>query len=155
MSSLDNRFICFRLEKEHYASPLLEVKEVLGVPEITPVPQAPSYFLGIINLRGQVISVIDLRMKFGLKPNKTTETCVIIFEYPGFCVGAVVDEVESVFSVKDGELKPPPLNYDGKKKEYLVGVINRGEKLVLALDISRALDLKDTVLTKNLAQKAA
>ncbi len=75
---IENRFLCFSLGNEHYAIPLLTVKEVIAPPETTPVPQTPAYFKGIMNLRGQVISVIDLRTKLGIKPLQSAENAVII-----------------------------------------------------------------------------
>lgn len=155
MSQFENRFLCFRLDQELYAAPLLEVKEVLGIPEITPIPQVPSHFLGIMNLRGQVISVIDLRLKFGLKANRLAETCIIIFEYSTFSVGVVVDEVKSVLSLQQGELCPPPEAKQSKKAEFITGIINRDNEMILTLDIVKALDLKDEATNKALAKQSA
>ncbi len=155
MSKAENRLLCFRLAEELYAAPLSEVKEVLGVPEITPIPQVPAYFLGIMNLRGQVISVIDLRAKFGLKAGRHSETCVIIFEYPAFSVGVVVDEVKSVLTIEPGELCPAPESKHTKKAEFITGVVSRGDDMVLTLDIVRALDLKEEAMVKAITQNAA
>ncbi|MFN7729925.1 MAG: chemotaxis protein CheW [Bdellovibrio sp.] len=155
MSKLEDRFLCFRLENEDYAAPLLEVKEVLGIPEITPIPQMPSYFLGIMNLRGQVISVVDLRLKFGLKANRLGETCIIIFEYPAFSVGVVVDEVKSVLSPQAGELCAPPDTQKSKKVDFVTGIINRGDQMILTIDVVKALDLKNEAIQNNLSRRAA
>lgn len=154
MNQFENRFLCFRLDSELYAAPLLEVKEVLGIPEITPIPQVPSHFLGIMNLRGQVISVIDLRLKFGLKANRLGETCIIIFEYTSFSVGVVVDEVKSVLSLQPGELCAPPEAKQTKKAEFITGIINRENQMILTLDIVKALDLKDEAINKILTKQA-
>lgn len=155
MSQFENRYLCFRLDHEIYAAPLLDVKEVIGIPEITPIPQVPAYFLGIMNLRGQVISVVDLRLKFGLKATKQGETCIIIFEYSTFSVGVIVDEVSSVLSLKPGELCAPPDSKHTKKNEFITGVINRDGKMILSLDIVRALDLNDHSVNKMVSQRAA
>jgi purine-binding chemotaxis protein CheW len=155
MSQFENRFLCFRLEKELYAAPLLEVKEVLGIPEITPIPQVPSHFLGIMNLRGQVISVIDLRLKFGLKANRQTETCIIIFEYNSLSVGVVVDEVKSVLSLQSEELCAPPETKQTKKIDFVTGIINRDNQMILTLDIAKSLDLKDEATQKILSKQVA
>lgn len=154
MNPSENRYLCFRLDDELYGAPLLEVKEVLGIPEITPIPQVPTYFLGIMNLRGQVISVIDLRLKFGLRAQKLAETCIIIFEYPAFSIGVVVDEVHSVLSIKPGELCAPPEAKQTKKTEFITGIINHDKKMILTLDIIKALDLKDDA-TKILKHQSA
>jgi purine-binding chemotaxis protein CheW len=155
MSQFENRYLRFRLDKEVYAAPLLDVKEVIGIPEITPIPQVPSYFLGIMNLRGQVITVVDLRLKFGLKATRLGETCIIIFEYSNFSVGVIVDEVSSVLSLKPGEMCPPPDSKHTKKNEFITGVINRDGQMILSLDIVRALDLKDELVSKIMNQRAA
>ena len=155
MSQFENRLLCFRLDQEDYAAPLLEVKEVLGIPEITPIPQVPAHFLGIMNLRGQVISVVDLRIKFGLKSTRQPETCIIIFEYPAFSVGVVVDEVKSVLSLQPGELCPPPEAKHSKKVEFITGIVNREGHMILTLDIVKALDLKDENLQAHLLKKSA
>lgn len=139
-----NRFLCFRLENENYALPLADVKEVLAIPDITPIPQVPNYFLGIMNLRGQVISVIDLRLKIGLKGAKSAETCIIIIEHGETCVGIVVDEVRSVMTLQEGDLKPAPDMGGAKRAQYITGVVNRDEELILTLDIARALDLQNS-----------
>lgn len=154
MNPSENRYLCFRLDDELYGAPLLEVKEVLGIPEITPIPQAPSFYLGIMNLRGQVITVVDLRLKFGLRAQKLEETCIIIFEYSTFSIGVVVDEVHSVIAVKQGELCAPPEAKHSKKDEFISGIINHGKKMILTIDIIKALDLKDDA-TKNLKNQSA
>ena len=82
------RFLCFSLGAEEYAIPLLVVREVIAMPEYTPVPYTPPYFLGIMNLRGQVISVMDLRQKLGLKPRSDAETTVIICDLNGISLAA-------------------------------------------------------------------
>ena len=155
MSQFENRYLCFRLDREIYAAPLLDVKEVIGIPEITPIPQVAPHFLGIMNLRGQVISVVDLRLKFGLKTARLAETCIIIFEYSAFSVGVVVDEVSSVLSVEPGDLCAPPDAKHTKKDEFITGVINRDNRMILTLDIVRALDLKEETMKKILDKRAA
>lgn len=155
MSKSENRFLCFRLDQELYAAPLLEVKEVLGIPEIAPIPQVPAYFLGIMNLRGQVISVVDLRIKFGLKANHFSETCIIIFEYSSFSIGVVVDEVKSVISIQPEELCPPPDTQQTKKADFINGIINQDKNIILTLDVVKALDLKDEAHSKILLKQTA
>lgn len=147
-----SRFLVFSLGGEEYAVPLLTVKEVIAVPDLTPLPQTPPHFLGIMNLRGQVISVIDMRIKLGMKPTSTTETVVIICDIGPRGVGIVVDRVDSVFSIQESEIQPRPA-FDGKKNsEYLTGVVQQDKRLILLLDIFKALDAQDKAA---LAQRAA
>src|SRR4051812_41249332 len=99
-----NRFLSFSLGNEEYGVPLLAVKEVIAMPEITPIPYTPSYFLGIMNLRGQVISVMDLRQKLGVKPSQSSETAVIICDLNSLSIGVVVDSINSVLNPVEAEL---------------------------------------------------
>src|SRR5688500_4394511 len=99
-----NRYICFSLGDENFAIPLLAVREVIGVPEVTPIPQTPAYFLGIMNLRGLVISVMDLRTKLGIKPKGGTEETVMILDLGNFNLGVLVDQVTQVVEVDEKTL---------------------------------------------------
>ena len=107
-SGESQRFLCFRLGEEDYAVPLLSVKEVIAMPDTTPIPNTPPHFLGIMNLRGQVISIIDLRTKFGFKSEKSTENCVIICDFGGISLGVVVSAVENVLAVAPKDIGPRP-----------------------------------------------
>lgn len=117
---IDNsRYLCFNLGKEEFAIPLLSIKEVIGIPEITSVPQSPSHFLGIMNLRGQVISVMDLRQKLGIKNSKTDETSVIILDLGANQLGVVVDQVNSVQLLTKEEISEKPVVDNSKVHEYI------------------------------------
>ena len=149
------RFLVFALGEEEYAIPLLSVKEVIALPEFTKIPQTPSHFLGIMNLRGQVISVMDLRLKFGIKAATTSETVVIICDLPPLCLGIVVNRVDSVLSIPETEIQPRP-EFDGKKNvQYVTGVTRKDKKLVLLLDIASALDVQDRVAMKDSLKHSA
>ena len=139
------RYLCFNLGVEEFAIPLLSVREVLGVPETTPIPQSPSHFLGIMNLRGQVVTVIDLRTKLGIKPVASEETAVIILDFERHSLGVVVDRVSSVQTVLPNESVAKPSLEQTKSNEYVVGVFKRTEHLILILDIAKALSVEDRV----------
>lgn len=151
------RFLAFTLCQEEYAVPLLKVKEVIALTEITPVPYAPSHFKGIMNLRGQVISVIDLRLKFRMSKAETThETAIIILDLNPLSFGVIVDSIDSVLAVERGDLRPPPDVESQVKSDYIMGVTRKDNKLVLILDIDRTLSLEDLkALKKSPATKAA
>lgn len=137
------RFLGFSLGEEDYGIPLLKVREVIGVPEITPVPQSPKHFLGIMNLRGQVISIIDLRTKLAITPRKAAETAVVICDIGGAHLGIVVDSVNQVYSpTKEGITEKPEIQ-NSKANGYVTGVYRFEKKLVLLLDIARTLDMDD------------
>jgi len=138
-----NRYISFSLGSEEYAIPLLDVREVIAVPETTPVPFTPAHFLGIMNLRGQVISVIDLRTKFGIKPAASPENAVIICDIGSTCLGVLVDSINSVVSPDDGELSGKPEIESSKSTEYIQLVYRKGDRLVLIIDLKKALSGED------------
>jgi purine-binding chemotaxis protein CheW len=150
------RYLCFGLGQEEYAIPLLVVKEVIGVPEVTPIPQTPSHFLGIMNLRGNVISIMDLRHKLGIKPSQSEETTVVILDFGDYNLGVVVDRVNAVISLASENISPKPVVESSKATDYLTGVFRKGEQLVLLLDIARALSVEDrSAISKKQAHAAA
>jgi purine-binding chemotaxis protein CheW len=140
------RYLCFNLGPETYAMPLLSVKEVIAPPEITPVPQTPNYFLGIMNLRGQVISVIDLRIKLSIKPTQAAETAIIICDMKPNSMGVVVDSINSVLNPKPEDMSGKPQIQSTKTTEYILGVFRHAEKLVLMIDIAKTLSMGDLQL---------
>ena len=151
------RYLCFDLGSREFAIPLLSAKEVIGVPDVTAVPQSPAHFLGIMNLRGNVISVMDLRVKLGVKPNATgaNENTVIILDLGDYNLGVVVDRVNSVQTVDKEHVSDPPVVETATKSEYITGVFRKEEKLILMLDISRALSVEDRSVIKPKSVKAA
>ena len=145
---IDNsRYLCFTLGKEEFAIPLLSIKEVIGMPEVTPIPQAPNFLLGIMNLRGQVISIMDLRVKLGIKPTTTEETSVIILDFGSSQLGAVVDKVNSVQLLTKDDVAEKPAVDGSKAHDYILGVMRKENSLVLLLDIAKALSV-ETILKK-------
>ena len=137
------RFLCFSLGKEEYAIPLLVVREVIAMPEFTPVPYTPTYFLGIMNLRGQVISLMDLRQKLGITPRDDAETTVVICDLNGISLGVVVDSVNSVVSPNAEEISPKPEIQSNKPTDYIKAVYRKDHRLILFLDLAKSLNLED------------
>lgn len=149
----NDRYLSFSMGPEEFAIPLLAVKEVIAVPEFTPIPHTPSYFLGIMNLRGQVISVLDLRKKLGVQPKNGTEDAVIICDMSPIVLGILVDSVNSVLSPKEDEILPKPPIESKISTEYITAVYRRNEHLVLFLDISKALNTQDLMALKQQSGK--
>ena len=144
-----NRYICFSLGAEEYAIPLLCVREVIAIPEFTPIPYTPSYFLGIMNLRGQVISVMDLRTKLGIKGVETHEQAVIICDLDPLSIGIVVDSINSVIAPEDEDVSEKHDLQNSKTSEFVTTVYRRDQRLVLFLDIAKALNVDEiTRLTR-------
>lgn len=138
-----NRYICFSLGSEEFAIPLLSVKEVIAVPEFTPVPFTPSFFVGIMNLRGQIISVIDLRQKFGIKPQNNLETAVIICDLNSLFIGIIVDSINNVISPSEEEISEKPEIKSDRPSDYITGVYRKDKRLILFLDISKTLNVEE------------
>ncbi len=150
-----NRYLSFSLGLEEYAIPLLSVKEVIAVPEITPIPYTPPHFLGIMNLRGQVISVIDLRQKLGIKTKGSSETSIIICDLESTSLGVVVDSINSVLSPAASDISEKPEIQSTKSTDYITAVYRKDGKLVLFLDIATSLSYEDQKFVKNPTAKAA
>jgi len=107
------KYLTFDLGKEEYCIGILKVREIIGLMEITAVPHTPRYIKGVINLRGSVIPVLDLRAKFNMESEEYTErTCIIVVEVRGetgtILVGMIVDSVSEVLNISEGEIEPPP-----------------------------------------------
>lgn len=141
--SQSSRYLCFNLASEEFAIPLISVREVIGVPEVTPIPQSPAHFLGIMNLRGQIISVLDLRTKFGIKNSRTEETAVIILDLGENHIGVMVDQVNSVVELTESEITERPPMDSVKLAESIRGVFRKNDKLILLIDVLKTLSLDD------------
>lgn len=155
-SDANTRYLVFRLVNEEYAVPLLKVKEVIAMTDITPVPYTPSYFKGIMNLRGQVISVIDLRLKFKMsKAEMSQETSIIILDVYPLSLGIIVDSIDSVLAVEPQEIQPPPDVESQVRADYITGVTKKDKKLILLLDIENTLSVADLKALKQAPQQTA
>lgn len=137
------RYLSFTLGQEDYAIPLLSVKEVIALPEVTPMPFTPPHFVGIMNLRGQVISVIDLRQKLGIKSGAAAETSVIICDLSPMVLGVVVDSINFVLSPDPSEMTEKPEMQGSRNTDYISSVYRKEEKLIMFLDIRKTLGVSD------------
>ena len=150
------RFLCFSLGKDKFAIPLLQVKEVIAYVETTSIPQAPNYFKGIMNLRGQVISIIDLRLKLKCgKPDQTSETTIVILDLAPLSLGVVVDTVDSVMEFEGKDISDTPDTDSSLKISYITGVARTEGHLTLLLDLKAALNADDFKAMKTAGPKAA
>ncbi len=134
------RWVTFQLAGENYAVNVLSVHEVLKSTDITPVPGAPSAVRGILNLRGNVVTVLDGRQLFNLPPAPMTEeTRILIVEVGGQMVGLVVDAVAEVIDLSPSDMEPPPGISAEESAAYIAGVVNLKDGLVILLDLSNIL----------------
>jgi purine-binding chemotaxis protein CheW len=146
------RFLEFSLGEEDYAIPLLSVREVISVPETTPIPKAPSHFLGIMNLRGQVISVVDMRTKLKIKARENnSEESVIIVDLDGMNLGIVVDSINKVLAFSLKEINEVPEIETQVNAEYIYGVYRKEGSLTVLLNVAKVLDIKDVNAIKKKA----
>ena len=142
------RFLEFSLGGESYAVEILQVKEVITLPETTPIPKAPTHVLGLMNLRGLVLTVVDLRKKLNVQPAKNqTQTAVIIFDLGDRLVGGVVDSIQKVLNVNAESRKPIP-DEGVDKALHLLGILQHESKLTLWIDPVALIDGSTKTLSK-------
>ncbi|MDD1783205.1 chemotaxis protein CheW [Enterovibrio sp. ZSDZ35] len=134
--------LIFSLDNEQYGIPLSSVKEVIGMVNVTPIPHVPLFFKGLLNLRGKIISVIDLRLKLGLKekPYEAKKTSIIISDVNELTIGTIVDDVNEVVGFNEEQIEKNLDISNSIKRDYIAGVAKGPHNLVLLLDIHRVLD---------------
>lgn len=138
------QYLTVNLGNEEYGVDILAVREIRGWTPVTRIPQAPSYVLGVLNLRGAIVPVLDLRLRFGLAREEYTATtvCVIVM-VAGRQFGVVVDAVSDVVEVAPSGIRPVPDMGTTVDTEYLKGLTSVGERMVLLLDVDRLLQPQD------------
>ena len=140
----EGKYLTFALGQEEYGLEILKVREIIGYMEITAVPQTPAYVKGVINLRGQVIPVIDLRAKFGMETTEITEeTCIIVVEAGqdgrSFSTGIVVDHVEEVLDIAGEDIEEAPQFGSAVNTDFILGMGKIGDSVKILLDIDMVL----------------
>ena len=132
--------VTFRLDEEIYGINVMLVQEVLRITDIAPVPGAPGYVVGIINLRGNVVTVIDTRMRFGLPSREMDDsTRIVIIEAEKQTVGIVVDSVAEVVDIYSNEIESAPNVGNDETARYIEGVVSRNEELLILVDLNKLL----------------
>jgi len=150
------KYLTFQLAEEDYGIALLQIKEIIGMMPITAVPRTPANVKGVINLRGQVIPVTDLRLKFGMEEiDYTDRTCIIVVEVHGEVatvqVGVVVDAVSEVLQIRDEDIEATPSFGAQVDTEYILGMANMDEGVKILLDIDRVMSPRDVALLEQAA----
>ncbi|MEK9711802.1 MAG: chemotaxis protein CheW [Thalassolituus sp.] len=132
------QWVTFRLENETYGINVMQVQEVLRYTEIAPVPGAPAYVLGIINLRGNVVTVIDTRQRFGLPTADTTDqTRIVIIEAENQVVGILVDAVAEVVYLRQSEIETTPNVGNEESAKFIQGVCHKNDELLILVDLEK------------------
>ncbi|MDT8316489.1 MAG: chemotaxis protein CheW [bacterium] len=145
------KFLTFLLQEEEYGLEILKVREIMGLMDITTVPQTPNYVRGVINLRGQVIPVVDLRLKFGMKEGGDDKrTCIIVVAVGGTMMGIVVDTVSEVMDINGASIEQTPSFGTKLNTDYILGMgkVNNGVKILL--DIDKVLTSDDLVILEEI-----
>ncbi len=140
----EGKYLTFSLGAEEYGIGILKVKEIIGMMPITTVPRAPGFMKGVINLRGKVIPVVDLRLKFEMEEIPYNErTCIIVMEIEGpagpFSIGAVVDSVSEVLSIKGDDMEDAPNFGTNLNTDYILSMAKTNGALKILLDIDKVL----------------
>lgn len=136
--------VTFTLGDEIYGINVMQVQEVLREIEVAPLPGAPHYVIGIINLRGNVVSVVDARIRFGLPARDSTDlTRIIVIEVQQHIIGILVDSVTEVVDINRGEVETAPNVGTDETSKYINGVVTRGEKLLILVDLDKLLSTEE------------
>lgn len=145
----EGKFLTFVLNDEVYGIEILKVREIIGLMDITSVPQTPDYMKGVINLRGKVIPVIDLRLKFSMPEGEhTQETCTIVVEVDNTSIGIIVDHVSEVMEIKGDEIEDAPQFGQGINTSFIMGLGKTNETIVILLDIAKVLSAEEINIIK-------
>jgi purine-binding chemotaxis protein CheW len=144
MADKEGKYLTFTLAAEEYGIGILKIKEIIGMLPITSVPQTPEFVKGVINLRGKVIPVMDLRLRFGMPPIDYTErTCIIVVEIAGqsgtILVGIVVDAVSEVLNIKAADIEKTPTFGTKLNTDYILGMAKMEGGVKILLDIDQVL----------------
>ncbi len=150
MADIDNeiQLVTFQLGNEIYGIDIMDVKEIVKIQEIRPIPNAPSYVAGILNLRGNIIPIINLHVRFNLKKPELSEedkllSGIIIIDVDNMQVGIIIDKVAKVMTVEVDSIQQPPQLISGIGAEYIQGVVNEDGKYLIILDIRRLFSKKE------------
>jgi purine-binding chemotaxis protein CheW len=150
-TNIITQYLTFRLADEVFAVDVAKVREILDFTPATRVPGTPDFMRGIINVRGNVVPVVDMRLKFGLtKTEKTVDTCIVVLEIvvdeETTVLGALVDSVQEVFELEPGQIVPPPRLGTRWRTEFIKGIGKHNDKLIIILAIDRVFSGSETSL---------
>ncbi|NTU42168.1 MAG: chemotaxis protein CheW [Nitrospirales bacterium] len=145
------QYLTFKLAEEVFALDVAKVREILDFTTVTRVPQAPEFMRGVINLRGSVVPVIDMRLKFGMeRTEKTVNTCIVVvevaFEGETTVLGALADSVQEVIELEPGQIEPTPRIGTQMKTDFIRGMGKQDGGFVIILDIDKVFSLEDLTL---------
>ena len=145
------KFLTFFLGEEEYAIEILKVQEIIGLMKITPVPKMPDYIRGVLNLRGKIVPVMNVRTRFGLEEiEDTDETCIIVIQHDEYLMGVLVDKVSEVVDIGTSDIEEVPSLGAGEQSEYLSGIGKVDDSVKMIVEVHKVLfDVPDAVLNKS------
>ena len=143
-NEMKGKYLTFWTDQQMFGVPIADVVQIIGIQEITPIPDAPVYAKGVINLRGSIIPVIDVRIRFG-KPEiaYSEHTCIIVTKLDELYIGFIVDLVDEVTTIDDDHISPPPVLSKDYVNPYLTGIGKVRDKVVMLVDTSKILTEKE------------
>jgi purine-binding chemotaxis protein CheW len=151
---MEKQLVIFELETENFGIDISSVEGIAKVQEITKIPKAPVYMVGITNLRGSVLPVIDLQKRFGMISQEATdETRIVIANMGGVKIGMVVSAVSEVLTIDDKVIEPPPPLVSNTNSEFITGVAKIDKRLVILLDLAKVLSNEEKKEVLNSAMK--
>ncbi|MEG2053896.1 MAG: chemotaxis protein CheW [Oscillospiraceae bacterium] len=143
VSEMDGKYLTFFTETQLFGMPIADVVQIVGMQEITRMPDFPAYAKGVINLRGSIIPVIDVRLRFGKEEKEYDErTCIIVTSINGTEVGFIVDSVDAVTEIEAADISEPPKISTDSTNNYLTGIAKHEGKVILILDSAKILSDK-------------
>lgn len=146
------KYLTFMLDKDVYAIEIQYVTEIVGIQPITEIPELPAYLKGIINLRGKIISVMDVRLRFKKNPVEYDDRiCVVVVQVEDVSIGLIVDNVSEVLSIAEGNVVSPPDMYGGAENKYLKGIGKTGNEVKLILDCNKLMKNEDVEVVSKIA----
>ncbi|MBN2802631.1 MAG: purine-binding chemotaxis protein CheW [Deltaproteobacteria bacterium] len=138
--AMANRYLLFHVASEDYGIGIENVIEIIGLQKVTEVPDMPHYVKGVINLRGQVIPVVDIRLRFGIVPKEYTDrTCVIVVQIKEMNIGIIVDGMAEVQEIQEAQISPPSPIQKNVASKYIYGMGRVGEEVKILLDVGKLL----------------
>lgn len=149
-NEMQGKYLTFWTDNQLFGIPICDVVQIIGNQEITSIPDSPHYAKGVINLRGNIIPVIDVRLRFGKEEAEYDDkTCIIVSKIEENYIGFIVDSVDEVTTIDDSEISPPPKMSKDRTNAYLTGIGKIENKVVMLLDASKILNQDEFELVSN------
>ena len=150
IDEMKGKYLTFWTDRQLFGVPIADVVQIIGIQEITPIPDSPAYAKGVINLRGSIIPVIDVRLRFS-KPeiDYGEHTCIIVTKLDENYIGFIVDSVDEVTDIDDNDISAPPKVSNDNTNAYLTGIGKVGDRVVMLLNTSKILDKSEIDLVND------